>query len=198
MNKEAAVEVTSRLGEAYRAWKSSEKEKDEYRKRFFELADEALEGTTVLERVEVEAESAEEALAQVEKRFPQWRVQDIRSLNNGWFQVIIEEDPSLRPYQFVNPDDGQVYSRQVSSGTMHLDEERLQADDPELFEAVTYIPQERQLRSLEELEPEQVARLQEYLYEGRPRVKLAPPREAKPEEVAASNLERVVERVPSE
>ena len=176
--------ITKSLGNAYANWKASEKHKDQIRKEFFSLASEAVSKQTAIETVKVYGPEVHDALARLNEQYPTWRPTEVKiSEPKGYYEYVIQEDPDFKAYTYVNPDDGMVYTRQVQAGSINLDEERLERENPELFDAVTYVPQERQLRPLDELEPEELAELQDYLYAGKPRVKLAPPRKAKPEEL---------------
>lgn len=89
-----------------------------------------------------------------------------------------------QPFEHVNKKDGFVYTRQISKAAPSLDDERLREEDPELWEEITYIPEpERVLKPLEELSPEQLAKIGEYLVAGRVSVKLGAPKKAKPEDI---------------
>lgn len=208
-------DITSALGQSHKLWKASEKKKDEYRKAFFEAATRALEDTLQEKVVDIKADTDEEALSIARRRYPaheaeDWRLNPERA---GWYEVILIENPDLKPFAYVNEADGQVYARQVSQGSAMLDDEALAAADPELYKLVTYVPYydylanmlyeanihqneiaawlenhfdwfppERKLRKLDDLAPELLGRLQEYIYFAAPVPKLATPRKAKPED----------------
>lgn len=179
-------DLVDKLGQEYRAWKEAEGKKDELRKEFFKLVTEEVSDQLEEKYVTVTAILEEDVRDYVAKKYPRWEIIDLRpegTIQDLW-EVIIEENPEYKTYSYVDHDHGYVYTKQVSSGSMYVDDERLQQKDPDLYEQVTYVPEpERKLRSLEELEPELLARLSEYLYEGRPKVSLAAPRKAKPEEL---------------
>ena len=178
-------EVTTKLGSSYREWKKSEKDKESYRKDFFDAVTKT-EPDLEQKYLKVNALTPQGVEEFVAKKYPRWRVADLRpdSEEDHSWEVIIEERPEFKTYSYVNKDDGFVYTKQVSSGSIFVDDERLADENPSLYEQVTVIPEpQRQLRPLEELEPELLAKLAEYMYEGPPKVSLAAPRKAKPEEL---------------
>ena len=187
MNKISSV--THNLGEAYRQWKASEKEKNEYKNEFFELAEEETPESLAQEVQRIYGPTTNEAVSRAQEQFPSWRVKDCEPIEDTqYFTVLLEEDPKYRPYSYVNAEDKMVYTKQVTSGAPYLDDERLKATNPSLYEQVTYEKRERRLRSLDELTPEQMAEVQEFIFEGKPTIKLAPPRKAKPEELEPIEL----------
>lgn len=147
------------------------------------------------------------------KKYPTWVVEAVRPTpEGGIWEAILTEITTFTPYTFVNKEDGKVYQRQVSAGSAYVDDERLQEEDPDLWLKVTEVPNrgvladllyecgvdheevddridyfwpdsERQLRDLESLDADTLAALSEYIYEGKPTVKLAAPRKAKAEEL---------------
>lgn len=96
---------------------------------------------------------------------------------NEFFRMIDNEVGEDKPFEFVNESDGFLYSRQISQGAPSLDDEKLKREDPELWEEITYVPEpERILRPLEELDPDQIAKLGDYLVPGKKMNKLAAPK----------------------
>jgi hypothetical protein len=176
------VEVTKELGQNYREAKAADKKKDASREEFFELINER-ENDEPTETIGVTAASEAEARAQALKYFPAHEVLMVRDNEDGTFLLEIRIADLYRPFTFVNPEDGMVYARQQRAGSLHLDEERLREENPDLYERVTYVPDERVLRDLDEIDDEDTAVLGEYLYSDKPTMRLAPPRKAKPEEL---------------
>lgn len=184
MLDERLKEVTAMLGSDYKFWKAAERDKNDMKDRFFELATEALQQETLATDVLVlEAKDADEAEELAKKQRPRYKIVKLHKKGDQWV-VIVEEDPALTPFIYVNPEDGMVYQRQVVEGSPMLDDERLQEEAPDLWEEITYIPEpERKLKPLDTLTGEQLAALQPFLYSAKPSVKLAAPRKAKPEEL---------------
>jgi len=181
VNKELA-ELTYKLGEVYTEAKKWDTQKSEYRKKFFELID-TLHGTLAEKVVLINAESLADAIFESEKLYPGWTLLSATQVENG-FDVHLKEDPKYKPFSYVNPDDGMIYQKQVVAGPVMLDDERFKKDYPDLYEIVTYVPKpKRELRPLEELSDAQISILQEYVYEGKPIVKLAAPRKIKENEL---------------
>lgn len=181
MSKEL-VDITIQLGAAYKEAKKWDGSKNEFRKKFFEIAEQ--QHKTLAEKiVSVTAESLGDAIQQAEKLYPLWTPLSATETNNG-FDVRIRENPKFMPFTFVNDEDGMVYQKQVVSGPIMFDDERFKTDHPNLYHVVTHIPEpERELKPLEELSDEQIAIIQDYIYEGKPVIKLAAPRKAKEDEL---------------
>jgi hypothetical protein len=175
-------EITKELGLAYSRAKEWDKTKNQYRAEFFKIATE--DHTTLAEKVvAVDANTLVNAIGEAEKLYPTWTVLSATQTDNG-FDVHIKENPEYTPFTFINPNDGMVYQKQIVSGPVMFDDELFKADHPMLYQIVTHVPEpKRELRPLEDLSDEQIAILQDYIYEGKPIVKLAAPRKAKEDEL---------------
>jgi hypothetical protein len=180
MNK--LEEITKELGLAHSRAKEWDKVKTDYRAEFFKIADESHE--TLAEKVvSVDATSLAEAISMAEQQYPGWTPLSANETEDG-FDVRVKEDPKYKPFTFVNSEDGMVYQKQVVAGPVMFDDERFKEDYPDLYHVVTYIPEpKRELRPFEDLSDEQILIIQEYVYEGKPVVKLAAPRKAKEDEL---------------
>ena len=131
----------------------------------------------------VEAKSLDDDIALSEKLYPGWIPLSATKTDNG-FDVHLKENAEFKPFTFVNPDDGMVYQKQIVGGSVMFDDERFNEDHPDLYHVVTYMPEpKRELRPLEDMSDEQIAIIQDYIYEGKPIVKLAAPRKAKEDEL---------------
>jgi hypothetical protein len=181
MNEEL-INITSELGASYKEAKKWDKSKNECRKKFFEIA-EQQHGTLAEKIVAVSAASLGDAISQAEKLHPSWTPLSATETDNG-FDVRIRENPAFMPFTFVNDEDGMVYQKQVVSGPVMFDDERFEKDHPTLYHVVTHVPEpKRELRPLEDLSDEQIAIIQDYIYEGKPVIKLAAPRKTKEDEI---------------
>lgn len=175
---------TRQLGEAYRRWKDAEKDKNVARDRFFRAVTEELEQEVPPQVVErIEASDDEQALRVAQRRFIRHRVVDVGRVSDTEYDVVLEEDASLRPYTYVNPDDGNVYRRIISEGAPVLDDEALRDERPELWEAITEEVVERRLKPLDSLSPSEQEALRPYIAMPKPQVKLGAPRKATQEEL---------------
>lgn len=179
-------EILAELGPAYIGWKENEKKKDKLKKEFFETATEELQGETLAKKtVKLPGPTEDEATELCKKKYPGWIIdQVILSPDTdleGWFRFTLSEDPALQPYTAEY--EGVEFSRQIVSGSVFVDDERLKKEDPELWDEITFIPPppppKRRLRVIEELEPELQAKVQEYMYEGPPTVKFPAPKVVK-------------------
>jgi len=177
------VQVTKKLGEAYSTVKTWDKAKTEARAEFFKIASQQHE-VLANKIANVEASSLTEAIKISEQNNPGWNALSATEVGENAFEVRMEENPDFKPFTFINPDNGMVYQKQIVSGPVMFDDERLESDHPEIYAKVTFMPEpKRELKPLDEIEDELLAVLQDYIYEGKPVIKLAAPRKAKPEEL---------------
>lgn len=158
--------------------KEAKKEKAGLKERFFELATEKLAKEPLAERyASLPASSEEEACDRFAQYYAGYTLDAIRPVEGqeGQWEAILIEDPALKSFSVEVA--GRVYSRQIRSGSPLLDDERLQEDDPELYEAVTEL--KRVVKPLESLDDDTLAKLSNYIYVGRPTVALPAPKKAK-------------------
>lgn len=184
-------DITRQLGEAYDKWKTGEKEKNKLRDDFFNAATEELDSELPAQRVSViDAGSEEQARRIAQRRFHKFNITDLRQIpgEDRW-EVVVEEEPALRGFSYLNREDGRVYSRQLVEGTPLLDDEAIRDEDPELWERISkeVVTVTREVIPLDELSDEEVAAIQPYIFMPKPTVKLAAPRKAKPEELDESS-----------
>ena len=181
MNKKL-VNITRQLGASYTEAKKWDKSKNELRKEFFEVAKQSHE--VLAEKfIAVDADSLADAILEAEKQYPDWIPLSATQTDNG-FDVHLKENPEYKPFTFVNSEDGMVYQKQIVGGSVMFDDERFNKDHPDLYNVVTYMPEpKRELRPIEDLSDEQISIVQDYIYEGKPVVKLAAPRKAKEDEL---------------
>lgn len=184
--------VTERLGKQYDRWKKYEGKKDEEKLDFFELATAQESAKTLAtQRVVLSRPlSEEDARAYLAKYYPRWNIATLGYSDGNITRALLVEDPKLKTTSFVNPRDGRVYTRQVDNGPAMLDDERLLAEDPDLYAKVTIKTPwgDPVLWPLDQLPDATLAQVQKYIYTGKPRVKLAAPRKAKPEELTDADL----------
>lgn len=132
--------ITRDLGKAYKKWKAGEKEKERYRKKFFDAVTSVSADDLDEKLITVVLKEGDTIEAYVERQHPGWTLDDVREYDDGRIEAILIADPAFVPFTFVNPDDGMVYKRQISSGGQVLDDERLRAENPELWLAITEVP----------------------------------------------------------
>ena len=198
--------VSRHLGVAYDKWKQSEGDKDEYRDEFFELATkEVIARGLMTEAKLVYGPSEDEAKERAELYYPAHRVLEVNDSNDDdkW-KVLLEERPELKAFTYVNRTDKKVYKRSIRRGSLQLDDDLMRERDNDLYMRVTEFPQwvedlaknfdgvydyafsrdvPRSLKPQDQIADEDLPLLQEYMYESAPKVQLAPPRKAKPEEL---------------
>lgn len=176
-------DVTAELGDADERWKGGEEDRNARKSEFFTLATEALKAQTLAQKtVSVgEFDSIPEAETWISRHYPTWRLVDIELLDDESDVVaILEENPELQEFVYTNPRDGKTYKRQIVSGSSLIDEEQLREEDPELWERITFTPEpEPQIKTNDDIEPKDLAKMQRYMYVGKPQVKLPAPKKAK-------------------
>jgi len=116
----------------------------------------------------------------LETYYPGWRFANPEKVLG---KVVIEEDPTLKKRTFVNPEDGMVYGRTRKEGNPRLDDERLRAEDPELWERITHEETTRALNDVEEISKADFAKMKKYFVPGKVTVALMTPRKAKADEL---------------
>lgn len=178
-------QVLPLLGDAYTQWKSYEGAKNDYKTEFFEHADVEVAKMGLALRMETYEAATE--LAAVERALlhhPGWLIDTARPHRHkaGVFEIVLKEDPALMPFSIEH--DGVKYSRQISRGSVLVDDDWLQAENPELYEAVTFaLPWgDRITVPVEHMPKEILALLTKYIYNARPTVRLAAPKAIKAEE----------------
>lgn len=133
------TQVTTEFGIAYDEAKDAETDKKTKQTSLFEAFTERLEHSTLAERiVDLPADTETPLIVNewIKTYHPGWR---FVGMHEG--RVIIEEDPALLKDTFVNPEDGRVYGRTTAQGSPNLDDDRLRAEQPELWEAISVWPE---------------------------------------------------------
>lgn len=131
----------------------------------------------------------------------------VHPAKEGWYEIIIVENPEYKAFSHecngrvfqrqvvagsIYIDDERLKAEDLTlykEVTFIPDEETIKGMlyesgvhqrelDERFEELLVHYPLSRQLRDLEELEPEQLAGLQEYIYEGKPVVKFPAPKKA--------------------
>ena len=126
MTETDLTEITRHFGATYKLSKDWDKLKAGAQKEFFAAATQELEQTRLPQKI------VEGDLSRIEVHYPGWRV-----ISNDDDQVTLEQDPSLMDFVFINPEDGMVYRRSVTHQAEMLDDERLRAEDPELWKEIS-------------------------------------------------------------
>lgn len=143
-------EIVADLAPAYKEWKGGEKTKNKLRDEFFEAITSKLQedGEAAEDLIIVEATSGVEAIEEAQRRRPGWLVEDWRPSPDldGSYEVIVVENPEFMP--FTIEFDGQVWGRQITEGDSMLDNEKIEADDPDLWKRVTAYPNQSLLEDI--------------------------------------------------
>lgn len=158
--------------------KKAKAEKAKLRTRFFDKATEQERQGSLGERYAVvPAQDEKQARERIARYYSGFTISAIRETDGDW-EAILVEDPALVPFSIEV--DGYIFERQIRSGSVMLDDERLKEEDPELYESITR--QVTVVKPLDDLDKETLAKLASYIYTGQPSVALPAPKEAKPED----------------
>lgn len=170
-------DIVAKLSKSYHAEKEAKKEKEQRRADFFQtITDQFSEDDLAEDLAVVEADSEEEAYAQAEANYPTYNVIAAREhpdLEGRW-EVIIQENPEYKSFSITV--EGEIWQRQTSVGAPMVDDEKLAAEDPELYELVTEVPTKRVMKPLKDLDDVSLARLQKYVVPGKVSLKLPAPK----------------------
>lgn len=130
--------ITTMFGKAYRTQKRSAERQAELQKKLFEAFNLHLEDQIRSQKVIEYEDYPELSLEEIVSVYhPGWRLKRVVDDKSA----VIEEDPALMKFSFVNHEDGTVYGRTITQGNSSLDEERLRSENPELWERVTEWPE---------------------------------------------------------
>lgn len=201
-------EVVADLAPQYTTWKSSEKAKNKFRDEFFKSITESIKEGELAERVvTIECGTTEEALDIAQKQNPLWAVVSGRITNRGDYEVLLRENPEYMPFtiEFDGKTWGRQVS---SGSTLIDDDKLREENEDLWYEITEFPMEDfvmdlmyesgmepelvedfvskiavkhgikRVLRPLDDLPGEVLAQVQEYVYEGKPSVKLPAPRNA--------------------
>lgn len=163
------------LKRTYDIAKEWEKKLRHERAEFFRAIEERASEYGLLDQKEIVIiASDEDALLEIcDKKHPEYDVHIYDEHVPGEWRVILRRNPKYVDYT-VETDNVKV-RRQIVEGDIMLDDERLQNEDPALWKTITRPI--RELVDMDELSEDIREELREYLYQGKPRVKLLPPKE---------------------
>lgn len=134
------IEITTNLGINHEVNKTAKKDLEQSRGEFFDAATKALEEGILAQRnVEAPRQTGGQRdiiETWIAKWHPGWRVVAIENTEDG-YDVQLEEDPALKKFVFVNPDDEHVYQRNAIQGNPSVDDDLLKSEDPDLWERIS-------------------------------------------------------------
>jgi hypothetical protein len=133
------IERATRLfGKAYHRSKRAETEKSKRQAQFFAAATDSNAHQVLGQRlIPVPADNTGEGIKTHLQRFhPGWRY-----VSQDEHNILIEEDPALLKFQYINLTDGYVYGRTIVEPGPSLDDEQLRAEQPELWSEISFWPE---------------------------------------------------------
>lgn len=182
-------EVTRAFGKAHAEESDAKRRMAKLRTQFFDLIaipDSELAQQTIFA-------TTEDPDRYVATLYPKWRIVTAKIIDEGsagqdaeW-KLVIQEDPKRKTYQYINPLDRKVYARTVAESAPDIDLERLKAENPLVYESITFQPEPRprELKALSELTDDQKEIVKAYLDPPKLTNRMESPRPAKPEELEA-------------
>jgi hypothetical protein len=176
--------VTRRWGKAHARKEAVEAQMAKDRKLFFDLI-QIPESELSRQTIYAECDDPD---AYVASLYPKWRILSKKLVDEDipdeW-QLVIQEDPQKRNFTYINPLDGQVYTRTVAESAPAVDLERLEAENPDAYKAITFQPEPppRELKALKDLTDDQKKILKKYLLPVKLTNRMEKPRKPKPEEL---------------
>lgn len=133
-------QVTARFSRAYDKNTDAKKDLSIKQEKMFEAFTKELERGPLSQRsvpmAHWESLQEKERVTWLKKYHPGTRAV---GYNEPW--LILEEDPTMLKFTFVNPVNKQVYSRTRVEGGPGLDDDALRAEQPDLWERITEWPQ---------------------------------------------------------
>lgn len=127
------TEITKDFGEVYRFSKEWETLKSQAQKAFFDEAT-RLQAQEKIPRKVIDAPDVEDLIEWAKLYHPGWVIIDV-DVEEG--KLILEQDPKLMEFVFVNPEDGYTYKRSQTNAAPQLDDERLFDEDQDLYWEIT-------------------------------------------------------------
>lgn len=194
--RKGLTEITTALGEADKIEKRAKKVKENSRATFFVLANIALQEDRPLRKRTIITKEAPDQ-EWIEREYPEWRILTVEPHEDDQedWHVVIEENPAMMKFSFVNSETMEVYGRTTSTSSPTFDAEGLWRtvvgdDAHELArEAVSkrlvevFELDELRAQMIMTLHPETKEVFEKFTIPGTLSVKLTPIRKAKEEEI---------------
>lgn len=138
--------IVKDLGDTYYIRKEADdliqgsKKPDEYiglRQEFFDAATSSIQEDELATKTILLDEWTDELKNRVVKYHPGWEIISAREADDG-FKVIVRENADLK--QVTVEYDGYKITKQIRSGTVMIDDDRMKNEDPDLYESITTWP----------------------------------------------------------
>jgi hypothetical protein len=192
--KEALDTVCEQIAKADKSEKRAKKEKEAARAKFFELATDFITANWTLasEAVHVDDFEGLKPLEWVEKNHIGYRIDTMDLHDDGSADLVIEQDPALLKFEWVQDKLKLVFSRQVAQVGSSFDAQQFWMDacaadmadlaDDVIDQQTVYSLDGAKAEKYMAAHPEATALFQDYTHPGTLQVKLGAPRKAKDEE----------------
>ena len=133
--------ITREFGLTYSAAKTTAKDLEKQKQRLFQAINKVVaKGLLAQQIIDCpELEDGELMAEWVLKHYPGWRLKDAKCEEG---KLLIEEDPTLAKYRYVNAGDGYVYGRTVANSGPMLDDEKLREEDSDLWREISQVPEQ--------------------------------------------------------
>jgi hypothetical protein len=181
MNKTKLEEAAKRYAKYHKLSEDADKEKAKARKEFFE-AIEFSEGDLATHVVYYKGLRPE---AYIQAIYPRWEIvkKEFNDDSEEW-RILLRENPDYKNFAYL--DGKTVFQRVVSEGTPQPDLEAIREFDAELYQRITFQPRvPRELKPAEQISPEDMERIMDFMLPPRLTPTMQKPRAAKPEELGS-------------
>lgn len=129
--------LTKRFDTAYQRRNKYENQLKERQVEMFQAFTKDITGTALARKSVQHPEGLDgiEVLHWIKTNHPGWRF--LSSPSAGSTYIVLEEDPTVKKFTWINHATGRVYGRTYAEGSPTLDDDRLKRDDPDLWERVS-------------------------------------------------------------
>lgn len=176
--------ITLQIAARHKRKNKAEADLKKARKEFFDAAREHWRSQPLAQKLlSYEVKTLNEAHTLAIQEYPAWIVIGSRPYPDeakqiGW-EIMIEENPEYKAYEFTHPDLNLVFTKEVRAGSVTIDDERLKEKDPDLYKKVFKRQTQWVPRDFDSLDPDTLAQVQEYIYRDTPTLALPAPKKAK-------------------
>lgn len=132
-------QVASRFGRAYTNHTKAKERLAKQQKALFAAFDEQIKNSVLNQRT-IHLPSDTDVEKYVADHFPEMNIILTTQVGDEDIKVLLEENPSVKKFTYVNREDGRVYGRTIAQ-VPTLDDEALRTEDPDLWEHITEWPE---------------------------------------------------------
>ena len=128
--------ITQDFGRTYRQVEELSNRKNKRQIKMFNAFTEAIKNQTLSQQIVEHLDLEYSAQEYVNTYYPGW----ILKSQDGT-KLLVEQDPTIIKFPYVNHEDGYVYGRTFSQSGPSLNDEKIREEDPDLWEQITQWPE---------------------------------------------------------